>query len=787
MSDVFDWEADSDFNDDSFGGGIDVWGMLWRRKWIVVAGTVLGLVLGFLYFFNAQPIYKSSAQVLIERKQPAINFDGNYDAMARHFWLADALKHPIVMHSPEIVRTAYQDHKLDQLSSLQDVESPMGTIMENLQIEAEREGLSVYNISYEGTNRQETGTVVLAIVEAYRSFLESSHQDVGRETRELITEARQELLRQLTAKEEAYNIFRTNAPLMWKDGSGTNLHQERQAAIEAERGRIQLRITELRSELDAIKSAIERGTNLSAIVAMAFRNQPDAERPVAKYDDRVLDRQAVIREQSTLLPLMLQDEDLAARFGKDHPRVKSARRRIEHTQEYLETLSALEQEDPEALDKELQKWQQDMVRIYVESLRHELVQSQQREKDLTELFDDEATKAKELAVFQVQDETHRNDIARTQQLFDGVVERLDEINLTQDDEGYNYRTLAPPGTGFKVAPNPLKVFGIAGVLGGMLGLGLGFLVELTDKSFRSPVEISQRLQLPVVGHVPVMANDESVLTEKTRQLAPVLCTAHQPRSPYAETYRTVRTALYFNSRGAKHQVIQITSPRPGDGKSTLAANLAIVIAQSGKKTLLLDADFRRPTQHRLFGTTTAMGLASVVDGKAEPAEAYRKIDAVDNLTLMACGPRPENPSELLSSAQFRSLLEYLREQFDYVVVDTPPLLAVSDPSAVAAQVDGVLLTMRIDKEARPVALRAREILRELGANVMGIVVNGVGPKESGRYYNYGSKSYGYSAQRYGYGYAYGYGYGDDYVEPTAETGQTGNNGKPETAKKSRQS
>ena len=207
----------------------------------------------------------------------------------------------------------------------------MGTIMENLEIVAEREGLSVYNISFEGTDRQETATVVTAIVEAYRSFLESSHQDVGLETRELITQAHQELQRQLDVKEEAYNIFRSNAPLMWKDGSGTNLHQERQAAIETERGRLQLRITELQSQLDAVKSAIDRGVNLSAIVATAFRDQPNAERPVARYDNRLQRSQAVMREQSTLLPLMLQDEDLAARLGKDHPRVKSARRRIEPT------------------------------------------------------------------------------------------------------------------------------------------------------------------------------------------------------------------------------------------------------------------------------------------------------------------------------------------------------------------------------------------------------------------------------------------------------------------------
>ena len=764
--------TESDFDLDSPDNGFDTWSMLWRRKWIVTASTVLVLLLGLLYFLQAPPVYQSVARVLIERKRPALPIGTAHESAwsARQYFLADALKHPIVLQSPEIVASAIQGHKLNQLESLKGSENPLETILENLKVGAEIEGLGVYNISFDGANEHDTRKVVRAIIDTYREFLQATHEDVGRETRELILQGKEELLRSLQSTEQAYNDFRSDAPLMWRDGTGTNIHHERQAAIEAQRSAILLKKSELESRLNAVEDAIRRQENLDAILSMAAQALPDVERPVAKITHPVdRRRDAVMREQATLLPLLLQEEEFVSRYGDDHPKVKSVRRRIKHTREFLtkiaETEEAIANEPPDPKQEALlRQWKQDLIRSYVAMLRQDLQESQEAVDKLNELFQNEAKLAKDLAVHQIEDEGFRNDIARKQQLFDRLLKSLDEISLVKDYDGYNFSELAQPGTGIKIAPSIPKVFAISGILGMMLGAGLGYLVELTDKSFRSPVEISQSLQLPVVGNVPVMAADESVVADANHGIAPVLCTIHQPRTPAAEAYRTIRTALYFNARSEKHQVIQITSPRPGDGKSTLAANLAITIAQSGKSTLILDADFRRPTQHRLFGFSKSVGLATVVDGRAEPADAYQTISSIRNLTVMACGPRPENPSELLSSLQFQTTLAYLREQFDFVIVDTPPLLAVSDPRAVAAQVDGVLLTMRIDKEARPVASRAREILIETGANIVGIVVNGVGHKEGGRYYKYGTERYGYATNRYGYGhgYGYGYGYGDDY-------------------------
>ncbi|MGL4551961.1 MAG: CpsD/CapB family tyrosine-protein kinase, partial [Gemmataceae bacterium] len=275
----------------------------------------------------------------------------------------------------------------------------------------------------------------------------------------------------------------------------------------------------------------------------------------------------------------------------------------------------------------------------------------------------------------------------------------------------------------------------------------------TDTSFRTPEEIRQRLRLPIVGHIPYLAlSTEPVAYTaedgRTVELDGALIEFHRPASVEAEAYRSVRTALYFTTQGERHKVIQVTSPSMGDGKSTLISNLAIAIAQSGRKVVLVDADLRRPRMHRVFGLTARQGLAQVIGGTAELAATVQKT-VIPGLSVLPCGARPTDPSELLTLPRFADVLEELREEYDYVLVDTPPLLAVSDPCAVAPRVDGVLLTIRVSKNGRPAAERARDLLTALRINILGVVINGVGKQAA-------MAGYGYEHYHYADEYAPGY-------------------------------
>jgi capsular exopolysaccharide synthesis family protein len=300
------------------------------------------------------------------------------------------------------------------------------------------------------------------------------------------------------------------------------------------------------------------------------------------------------------------------------------------------------------------------------------------------------------------------------------------------------------------------------VAGIALGFGLAYLADFTDKSFRSPQEIQQRLGLTVIGHIPFIPDNTTADSAMHEHVAPALVAFHAPKSPEAEAFRGVRTSLYFSTQGRGHQVVQVTSPGMGDGKSTLIANLAISIAQTGRKTVLIDADFRRPRVHKLFPSINReVGMASVMAGDATLDDAIRPT-IVPNLSLLPCGPRPANPAELLTSPRFQELLGEIRTRFDFVLIDTPPVLLVSDPCVVAPRVDGVILVIRLNKNNRPTAERAAEVLGGLGANILGVMVN---DSDSGSPYGYGYNKYGYGYRynyRYGYGYRYNYRYSYQY-------------------------
>ncbi|MFO1066214.1 MAG: polysaccharide biosynthesis tyrosine autokinase [Pirellulales bacterium] len=374
------------------------------------------------------------------------------------------------------------------------------------------------------------------------------------------------------------------------------------------------------------------------------------------------------------------------------------------------------------------------------------------EVGLQKLADENEQKSKELSKFIQDNKLYQAELASVQGLLEMYRAKLNQIELLPTASAQ--RTLKelnlPTNGGFygpKLSPYLLG----GGAIGFLIMAGLAVLLDLADKSFRTPEDIAAEIGAPVLGHIPVMEMDK--LIKKPNQVADgSLCTIHHSRGRVSEAYRGVRTGLFFSNRTGDLKVIQVTSPVPGDGKSTLSSNLAVTMAQSGRRVLLIDADFRRPRIAKLFGIDSDIGMATVVAGAAELDEAIHA-SSVANLSVMPGGKRPSNPAELLSSPRFAQLLELLREKFDMIIVDTPPLLAVSDPSAVAAVVDGVVLTMRLRRNVKPLVTRASKILEAVDANVLGIVVNGVSADAG-----YGGYSYGYRDYRYAYNYRYGYGY-----------------------------
>jgi capsular exopolysaccharide synthesis family protein len=284
-------------------------------------------------------------------------------------------------------------------------------------------------------------------------------------------------------------------------------------------------------------------------------------------------------------------------------------------------------------------------------------------------------------------------------------------------------------------PRKNRTLSVAIVLGGLLGAGLALLRDRMDGRLRSIDEVQTVIGLPILGVVPGMSGRRTAVARAM--------TVHlDPRSVVAEAYRTIRTAVYFGGNADCCKTILMTSPESGDGKTTSASNLAIAIAQTGRTVLLLDADFRKPTQHKNLDIKDVVGLSSVLGGH-EPIEKAIQHTAVEGLDILPCGPIPANPSEILNSREFGELIDALAKRYDHILFDSPPVNVVTDARILGAVCDATILVLRADKSTRRAGEFARNALLAVGANVVGAVVNDAprtrGYDVYGAAYYYGSR------------------------------------------------
>ncbi|MGB9868285.1 MAG: CpsD/CapB family tyrosine-protein kinase [Bacillota bacterium] len=222
----------------------------------------------------------------------------------------------------------------------------------------------------------------------------------------------------------------------------------------------------------------------------------------------------------------------------------------------------------------------------------------------------------------------------------------------------------------------------------------------------------------------------------TNGMSPLLVTYHHPKSPVSEAFRTLRTSLHFTSPGSQLRLLAVTSAGPEEGKSTVAANLAIALAQAGNRVLIVDSDLRKPVQHKLFQVPASPGVTNVlVDGL--PVEKATVDLSIEGLSLLPSGPIPPNPSELLGSGPMENLLKECTTRFAYVLLDTPPVLSVADTMVVCSRLDGVILVVRAGVTRTDMVREAKEMIEQARGKIVGVVLNGVRySSDEYRYYYY---------------------------------------------------
>ncbi|MGC4081063.1 MAG: polysaccharide biosynthesis tyrosine autokinase [Vicinamibacterales bacterium] len=310
----------------------------------------------------------------------------------------------------------------------------------------------------------------------------------------------------------------------------------------------------------------------------------------------------------------------------------------------------------------------------------------------------------------------QRELESNRQVYESLLQRTKETDISSERRSTNVRVIdeaeVPRGPASPNVPRDLLVSLTTSLL---LAVGLAFLFEQMDNRIRTPQEIKALLDVPFLGMVPKVSRDKDAS-------APLLSGPVAPN--FAEALKTVRTNVLFSSADEGLRSVAVTSAGPGEGKSVVAANLAIALAQSGQRVLLVDADMRRPRIHEMFDISQEPGLSNVLTGNAKTSDALRQT-SVPGLWVLASGYIPPNPAELLGSRRYLDFTAALDKHFDWAIVDTPPVLAVTDSAVAGRHASGVVFVVASDKTSRHAAREALAQLDSAGVHVVGSVLNRV--------------------------------------------------------------
>ena len=443
-------------------------------------------------------------------------------------------------------------------------------------------------------------------------------------------------------------------------------------------------------------------------------------------------------------------QSIARQIRKSHQRLEQLNRLFAARKKQLaeQTQESTDSKDHTAVQRENANY---AIDAYVSSLRERLRVADENQAELESLIADKRAAVEHMKEAEERDASFRRRIAGLQGMLIQLEKKLSALNLVDTDGGITVKPLLAKNKAHVVGPSLRKSLSFYAMMAFGACCTSAVLLETTAKTFRNGEQIQRALKLPVLAHIPFVAA-KRITSPNHEDLDASLSVVHRPYSPAAEAIRGIRTAMAFEHGRNASQVFLITSPMPGDGKSTVSANVGCSLAQTGKRTLLIDLDLRSPKLSRRFRLDNEIGITKVLNGELTADEAVHTT-AIDHLDILPCGPLPSNPAEALTLSEMGTIFQWARTNYDYVIVDTPPVLMVSDPTIVASHVDAALLVMRIRKRCRPNAKETIELLRRSNTIVMGVVVNNV---------KFGNGFNAYQCRASGaYQYSgYGYGYGD---------------------------
>jgi polysaccharide biosynthesis transport protein len=705
------------------------WRVLMKHRWMVLAGFLAVTLLSTLYTLHKIRMYEATGRIVINKEDAtALGFRSSTDQSGDDWDIDAAMETQVrILESDSLIAQVIRQVHLDQKSAFMGEATKAETPSPIVDGDVSPVVLTRFRKSYDVQRIPRT-----RIIEVH--FLSSDPRLAAQVVNAV----------ESTFIEQAFKR-RYEATMQVSDWLG---HELTDLKLKVETSQAKLvafqqehNILGLDEKQNIVTSKLEQ-LNKELTDAQSDRIRKEASNEIVRSGSADMLPSGV--QDVTLQKLREQEADLKRQYaekttmlGLNHPTV------VQLTNQIKENQSAIAAE---------------LGRLGGRA-KNEYIAAARRETMLQAALAAQKVEANKLNQASIEYNILNREVESNRKMYEGLLEKLKEAGVSAGFRSSNISVVDSARVPVKPAsPNVPRDISIGAVLGLIFGVALAFTIESVDQTIRSADDVESVTGLPILGVLPnwmlasasgkgsgrALPAGKSLSLGTSGQLGAIdmkLVTVLEPKSHAAESFRAIRTSILLSQSGGPPKVLLVSSPMPEEGKTTVSANVAVAIAQRGARVLLIDGDLRRPTVHTRFRVRQRPGLSELLTSDLAPENAIVKFSMIENLHILPSGTLPPHPAELLGSRRMSQLLKQFAELYDHVIIDTPPIVMVTDGVLLSVETDGVVLVTRSGRTTRQALMNARRLLASVNAHVVGVVVNGVDFRYDG----------------YGYGYGYGYG------------------------------
>jgi polysaccharide biosynthesis transport protein len=704
-----------------------------KRKWSAITAFAIIVITVFIHSFTATPVYEATARLVIEKENP--NVVSIEEVMAVDSSGTDYYQTQYkIIESRTVAREVIKRLHLDESEEF--FPKPKDDLISNMtrSIEETLEswGDSIKSLLSTENNNTAAGAIDedSALVTDFTERIEVSPirnsrlVDVSFQAKDPVLAANiaNTLARTYIDQNLETKLMAAQDAVKWLH---SRIEEEREKVGAAEQAL--LRYKEKHGIVTDFSSGVEKVTaqklaELNTQVVEAESKRVEAETRYKQASallgspdmldsiPEVLNNELIRQIKTMEVELYKRVSELGKKYGQKHPRMVAI----------------------EAELKTLQKRKAQEVNRVINSLRNEYKVSLAKEKSLKTALAKQKKESLDLNQKAVQYGVLKRETESARNMYEVLIKRFKETTLTEDMRAGNIRVIDRAEIPeHQVKPRKKLNILLAIIVGLVTGIGLAFFFEYLDNTIKIPEDVKQHLKIPYLGPVPLFASEKE--GNPGDAMRPDLVAFHLPKSTASESFRGIRTSILLSSADSAPQIILVCSTGPREGKTINAANIAVTMAQSGSKVIILDCDMRRPKIHKLFGIPREHGISNLLATSSD-VEGAIVHSRIPNLDVMPCGPIPPNPSEILGSKRMVSLLDTLRKRYTRIIIDSPPSTAVTDAVVLSKFVDGVILVIRAGETIRQMAKNGVAQFEAVGAPLIGAILNAVDLGRDSYYY-----------------------------------------------------